>query len=181
MRAPIRIVLPTLLALLGYAFGQPLDAQTRQSQVAAEKAALKDAGVRACSLLTNDEIRKVTGRNDPWVLNEPPYDQNSLCDFSGIVTIRLYDASGGQAAVDAVLTNYQLGDERRTPVSGFGNGAFLMVPAPRDQYADTYALLVGNAGTRMFMMTLVAPDGSPGESVRPQLLELAKTVLERLR
>lgn len=176
-----RIVFLTALAVLGSGASQPLSAQTRQSQVAAEQATLKDAGVRACSLLTNAEIRTVTGRNDPWELNEEPYDRNSLCDFSGIVTIRVYAASGGREAIEAVLKNYQVDQATRIPVSGFGSGAFLMYPKPRDEWADTYILLVGDAGPRMFMLSLVVPDGSPPESVRPQMLELARTVLARLR
>lgn len=179
MRRMIRTVLPSLLVLLAAGTGQPLGAQSRQSQVAAEKAGLKEAGVRACSLLTNDEIRKVTGRTAAWELNEEPYDQNSLCDFSGIVTVRVYASSGGREAIDAVLKNYQIEDPR-VPVSGFGSNAFLMYPAPRSQDADRYALLVADAGATLFMMTLVAPEGETGESVRPQLLELAKIVLTRL-
>jgi hypothetical protein len=116
----------------------PLSGQTRQSQVNAELGSLKDAGVKACSLLTNAEIRKVTGRNQPYELNEDPYDQNSLCDYSGIVTIRLYTGDQAQASIDATLKNYKVTD-RRMPISGFGNGAFLMYPTPRDKYADTVA------------------------------------------
>jgi hypothetical protein len=158
----------------------PLSAQTRQGQVNAELGSLKDAGVKACSLLTNAEIREVTGRKDPWELNDAPYDQNSLCDFSGVVTIRLYAGETGLASIDALLKNYQIVDERM-PISGFGDGAFLMYPTPRDQHADTAAMLVGRAGQRVFMITLNAPNGATAESVRPQLLELAKTVMDRLQ
>lgn len=158
----------------------PLDAQSRQGQVNKELGSLKDAGVKACSLLTNAEIRKVTGRNEAWELSDAPYDRNSLCDFSGIVTIRVYPGDSGPAAIDAVLKNYQMEKEKRLPVSGFGNGAFVMYPTPRNQYADTFAMLVGRGGTKLFMITLVAPDGSTAESVRPQLLELAGLVRSRL-
>jgi hypothetical protein len=158
----------------------PLNAQTRQGQVNAELASLNDVGVKACSLLTNAEIREVTGRDKPYELNEDPYDQNSLCDYSGIVTIRVFAGEKGQAAIDGLLKNYQVNDGRM-PISGFGDGAFLMYPTPRDQYADTVALLVGRAGATMFMITLSAPGDDTAESVKPALLELARTVMARLQ
>lgn len=171
-----------ILTALAAAHWQPLAAQTsRQAQVAAERAKTAGAEKKACPLLTNAEIRKVTGRNQPWELNDEPYDMGSACDYGGVVTLRVFSGPKPEDEVNWTLKNYKKENEKKTPISGFGAGAYIMFPTPRDKYEDVVAVLVGKAGQRMFMISLTAPKGKPAESVQPQLVTLANTVVARLR
>lgn len=171
-----------VFALFVASRAQPLEAQTsRQAQVAAERAKTTVGTVKACPLLTNAEISKVTGRNDPWELNDDPYDMGSACDWGGVVTLRIFSDPKPEDQVNWTLKNYKKDNETKTPISGFGAGAYIMFPTPRDKYEDDAALLVGRAGRRMFMISLTAPSGKTAQSLQPQLVKLAETVARRLK
>jgi hypothetical protein len=172
----------SLVILTGLAAAwQPLCAQSRQDQVAAERNRTMAGKVKACSILTNAEIKEVTGRNQPWELNEEPYDMGSVCDWGTIVTLRVFSGDKPEEQVDWTLKNYKKDSDKRNPIAGFGASAFIMHPTPRDQYEDVATILVGRAGQQMFMLSLIAPDGQTAESVQPQLIALAKMVVGRLK
>lgn len=181
MRHAIRGTVLLALIVLTSAAGQPLQAQSRQEQVGAELARSKDGSIQACSLLTKEEVKEVTALNDPYRLNDEPYGQGALCDYySGLVTLRIFSGKKPEDEVDWVLANYKIQGEKQA-ISGFGSGAYIMFPQPRDQYQDTFALLVGRAGQHMFMITVAASDGESAQSVQPQAEKVAKMVIARMR
>ena len=161
---------------------RPLNAQSRQAQAGAELARTKgETDIKTCSLLTNAEIKQVTGRNNSFELNEEPYAAGSVCDFGGgVVTIRIFSGAKAEEGIAWTLKNYKVDNMKKNPVAGVGPGAYVMYFKPDNPYQDTAAILVAKAGARMFMMSLAAPDGKTAESVQPQLVTLAKTVAERL-
>jgi hypothetical protein len=170
-----------ILAAFAAAAWNPATAQSRQGQVNKELSKTKtETDVKTCSLLTIDEIKKATGRNNAYDLTDPPYAAGSVCDFGGVVTIRLYASANAESSIASVLKNYKVANMQKHPVEGFGSGAYVMYFVPPDKYQDPAAILVANAGSRTFMMSLAAPDGKTAESVQPQLLTLGKTVAERL-
>ena len=171
-----------ILATLATAAWRPLQAQSRQAQAGAELARTKgETAIKTCSLLTNTEIKEVTGRKNAWDLNEEPYAAGSVCDYGGgVVTIRIFSGAKAEESIDWTLKNYKVENMKKNPIAGFGSGAYVMYFKPDNQYQDTAAILVARAGARMFMMSLAAPDGKTAESVQPQLVTLAKTVAERL-
>lgn len=172
-----------ILVLLTAAIWQSLDAQTRQQQFEAERAKTTAAGkVKACTLLTNAEIKEQTGRDQAWELNDEPYDMGSACDYGGgTVTLRVYSGSKPEDEVNWTLKNYKVDDQKKHPISGFGAGAYVIYYTPQNKYQDVAAILVGRAGVRMFMLSLSAPEGKSAESVQPQLIDLGKTVAARLK
>jgi hypothetical protein len=172
----------SILALLTAVAWHPLSAQSRQAQAGAELARTKgETAVKTCSLLTNAEIRGVTGRKNSWDLTDEPYEAGSVCDYGGgVVTIRIYSGPRAEESIDWTLKNYKVANMKKNPIAGFGSGAYVMYFVPDNTYQDTAAILVARAGARMFMISLAAPDGKTAESVQPQLVTLAKTVSERL-
>ena len=176
-----RITLFILTTLIATAW-HPLGAQSRQAQASAELSRTKgETDIRTCSLLTNAEIRDVTGRTSPLELNEEPYSAGSLCDYSGgIVTIRIFSGARAEESIEWTLRNYKVGSVKKHPIAGFGPGAYVWYFKPESKYQDTAAFLVATAGKRKFMMSVSAPDGKTAESVQPQLVRLAETVAERL-
>ena len=168
------------LLILASAAWTTVQAQSRQAQVNAELAKTKNStAVKACSLLTKAEIKAAIGR-DEWALNDDPFESGSVCDFGGVVSIRVYSSAKPEDEINWTLKNYKVEKVTKHPVSGFGAGAYVFYFVPESKYQDTAAFLVGRAGTRMFMMSLSAPDGKSAESVQPQLVSLAKTVADRL-
>jgi hypothetical protein len=106
----------------------------------------------------------------------------SACDYGGgTVTLRVYSGSKPEDEVNWTLKNYKVDDQKKHPISGFGAGAYVIYYTPQNQYQDVAAILVGRAGARMFMLSLSAPEGRSAEFVQPQLIELGKTVVARLK
>jgi hypothetical protein len=171
----------SLLVLVLAVAPNAVAAQSRTAQVNAELARTRtETGIKTCSLLSNAEIKQVTGRNQPYELDEAPYEAGSLCDFGGVVTIRLFSGPKADEQIDGTLKNYKVPNMKKNPISGFGGDAYVMHFVPADKYQDQAAILVGKSGDRTFMMSLAAPDGKTPESVQPQLITLAKTVSDRL-
>jgi hypothetical protein len=181
MRTMMSKIALAILATSAVAAWNPAMGQSRQAQVNKELSKTKtETDVKTCSLLTNDEIKKVTGRNNSWDLADPPYAAGSVCDFGGVVTIRLYSTANAEASIASTLKNYKVASMQKHPVDGFDSGAYVMYFVPTDKYQDTAAILVANVGARTFMMSLAAPDGKTAESVQPPLLTLGRMVAERL-
>jgi hypothetical protein len=161
------------LIVLG--FISALGAQALHAQAPAGNAA---SSLRACSLLTNADIAKATGRP----LNEDPYDMARLCEFgSGRAILRVFSGPKPADQVDATLRNYQKDNDTKHPVSGLGSGAYVMFPTPRDEYEDTLVLVVAPAGKHMLMLTLAAEEGESAQSLQPAVITLMKSAQSRIR
>ena len=138
----------------------------------------------ACSLMTNAEIEKLTGRrfySDP----EPTSlasGAGSACTYgTGKAQIVLFSGPKPQELWNNYLKNFGKDKEAKHPVPAAGDGAYIMYPKPRDEYEDTIGLLVVHAGPHTLGISLAAAKGEPAESVQPKLVALAKAVVAKLR
>jgi hypothetical protein len=134
--------------------------------------------MKVCSLLTNAEIQKATG----IATSEDPYELASACEYeSGTVLVRVYSGAKQQENVTRTLETYNVQNTKKTPVAGLGRGAYVMFPAPRNDYEDALAVVVTPAGSHMLMITLAAPEGRTAQSMQPALVSLTKTVMGRVQ
>jgi hypothetical protein len=138
----------------------------------------------ACSLATNAEIEKLTGRrlySDP----EPTSlagGAGSACAYgTGKAQIVLFSGPRSQELWNGYLKTFGKDKEARHPTPAAGDGAYIIYPKPRDKYEDTIGLLVVSAGSHTLGISLAAETGQPAESVQPGLVALANAVVAKLR
>jgi hypothetical protein len=168
MRATIRPLSFTLAGLLAFGAWTTLGAQSRA----------------ACSLLTNAEIERLTGRR---LYSEP--EPTSLADGAGSACtygtgkaqLVLFSGPKSQELWNDYLKNFGRDKDAKHPVPAAGSGAYVIYPTPRDEYEDTIGLLVVNAGPHTLGVSLAAAKGEPAESVQPTLVTLANAVVTKLR
>lgn len=134
--------------------------------------------MKVCSLLSNAEIQKATG----IPLSEEPYEMATACEYdTGTLLIRVFSGAKSQENVARTLEAYGKQNVKRTAVAGLGRGAYVMFPAPRNDYEDALAVVVTPAGSHMLMITLAAPEGRTAQSMQPALVALTKTVMGRVQ
>ncbi len=135
--------------------------------------------VRACALLTKEEVKKLAGSKDQFFDMVTPTEQKmpgtgSACEYSGI-----------NIQVDP-FTPARLEELRKEKgshwetVTGVGDRAYLFdnKPAASLHFAELYATV----GARVFTIQMtVRPSGASVDTVRPELLALAKAIVEKLR
>jgi hypothetical protein len=138
----------------------------------------------ACSLMTNAEIEKITGRR-LYSDSEPTSlagGAGSACTYgAGGAQIVLFSGPKSQELWNNFLKNFGKEKEAKHPVPAAGDGAYIMYPKPRDEYEDTVGVLVVKAGPHTLGISLAAAEGEPAESVQPRLVTLAKAVVAKLR
>ena len=169
----------SLCLLLCFAF-VPALAQTPREQAEKELARKVPAGsVRACSLITRADVKKATGR-EPYVDPEPAGQGGWICNV-GIGELKVYSGPKSWEAWESTLKGFKKEKEPRTPAPGFGERAYFLYPKPDNAYQSNVGVLVATSGIHTVALALDAPDGKPGESVRPALESLMKSILARLR
>jgi hypothetical protein len=65
-----------------------------------------------------------------------------------------------QSDFEASLRRYQRDKETRHPVTGVGDRAYIMFPAPRNEYEDKVALLVTSVGQHTLGISLATRKGA---------------------
>ena len=135
----------------------------------------------ACTLLSNDEVVKITGRPS---YSQPEgtqlIDGGSACDYSG-ANITLFSGPKSNDSYDKLVKNFKKDNSQRQPVAGIGDSAYLWFPKARDQYEGNYAVLVVHRGAHTVAFAIEAQGTETPQSLQPKLLALAKAGLAKLR
>jgi len=176
---PIRRTFVVATAVGGVAICFSLSARS----VAAEVVDAKSAAPTACSLLSNADIEKLTGRHF-FAAPEPTSlgGGGSACAYgTGKAQVVLFSGSKSEQQYNALLKNYKRENEKKTPVSGIGDKAYIMFPQPKTEYEDKNAILVVRVGEHTVAVSLAAIKPNAGESVQPDVVKLAKAAVAKLR
>lgn len=103
----------------------------------------------ACSLLSNADVERVTGRH---LYTDPDQaslaDAGSACTFN-IAQVILFSGDRSEERWTAYVKRWGHGEEPRLPVSGVGDRAYVFYPKPRTSMrACTPSSSCGSASTR---------------------------------
>ena len=154
-------------------------AESRQ-QEAARVVKQYEAPSAACTLLTKDEVAKLTGRP---AYTEPSGTQlvngGSACDYSS-GNLTLFSGPKSDESYDKLVKNFKKDNGARQAVPGIGDSAYLWFPKARDQYEGNYAVLVVHQGAHTLALALDAQGNDLPSSLQPKLMAMAKTALPRL-
>lgn len=201
--------LPIILAAAAMmALWSPLSAQT-----AGPASAAKQTTRDACSFLTEGEVDRLINRGQRayGTAESVPLrgGAGSVCEYPIGAQVVLFSGPRSQEEFEAFLKTYNRDRERRHPVSGIGDRAYIMFPTPRHKNEDRLAYLVTNVGPHTLGVSMAARDGmgdSPmmeycrrgqlsreecakleadksetAESLQPAVKEVAKAVVAKLR
>lgn len=153
-----------IAALLALAIGTTplLASQARGGGAAA------GSGIKACSILTRDLV-------EPFAENKrtldliPPEEETmpsgSACEW-GVVRLQLYSARAG--ASREAPKDFQ-------PLPGVGEAAFFR--NNRNRYAE----LMVWSGANYFTLQVSVPTGSTADAIKPKTIDLANTIIKKLR
>ena len=141
---------------------QEMEAQTRGANTPGQPA------IRACAVLTRDLVAPLTENRKVLDLIPPEEESmggpNTACE-NGAVRLQLYPGRGGKGTVTG--KDYQ-------PISGPGwNGYF------RDNRGNYAELLVWTA-KHSFTLQVSLPSGRSAESLKPDVVALANTIIAKL-
>jgi hypothetical protein len=154
-------------------------AQTQQEQALKELSRDVPAGtLQACSLITRADVVKATGR-DPYVDPEAAGKGGWMCNV-GTGELKVYSGPKSLETWESTLKQFKMDKEPRTPAPNFGANAYFMYPKPTSKYVSNAGVLVAQKSSHTLVLSLDAAEGQPGESVRPALESLMKTVLSRV-
>jgi hypothetical protein len=140
-----------LAALLALVTASPLSAQSNP-----------------CALLTTAEAVKHIARG------RPTYDQapdatvvsgGALCQYPFGGQIGVWRGPGAEANLEQFLRSWKADKERRHPVSGVGDRAWIMFPVPASRYKDRGAYLVTYVGQQIVTVALFAHKGNAESSL----------------
>jgi hypothetical protein len=119
-----------------------------------------------CALLTAAEATTYIARGHKTY--NATADLTSVAGGTGAICDYAY-GPGGQIGVwngpkasenfERFLKNFRMDKQTRHPVSGVGDGAWIMYPVPEDKYKDRVAYLVANVGQKIVTVHLAARDG----------------------
>ena len=163
--------IPAICLLIASLSGPTLAAQ---SQAPAD-------GIRACDLLSNAEVQKVTGRTSRKLPNPLVEAKNqwSHCSYRDAkVWVGLFSrAATAQKYVDQEVVVGGL-DEARHAVAGVGDSAAIYY---RAKGKNPRGLLVAYAGTRALTVQVDMGSGQTSEAAQPYAVGLASIALARLK
>ncbi len=177
----------------------------------AEKGAAPAKG--ACSLLTSAEVERLIDRGQPSYGAPEAVALGaaaSACEYPVGAQVVVFSGPKSGSDFEAFLRNYKKDKERRHPVSGVGDRAYIMFPTPRDEYEDKLAYLVMSVGQHTVAVSMAAKEsaadgpmmeycrrgqlskkecaeleakgkGETAESLQPAVVEVAKVVVAKLR
>lgn len=118
-----------------------------------------------CALLTSAEAVKHIARGQPTYGQTPDAitvlgGAGSLCEYPFGGQIGLWRAPKAQESLELFLKRFKQDKERRHPVSGVGDRAWIMFPVPEDEYKDRVAYLVADVGQQIVTVALFARKGA---------------------
>jgi hypothetical protein len=154
-------------------------AQTPRKQAEKELARpAQPGGIQACSLITRADVKQATGR-DPYVDPEPAGQGGWICNV-GSTELKVYSGPRSSESWEATLKGFKKDKEPRTPAPAFGEGAYFLYPKPDNAHQSPVGVLVAKSGSHTLALSVDAAPGKPGESTRPALESLMKTIVSRL-
>lgn len=176
---------PMLTALLAIAAGAVM-ASSGLAQTVGQAAG--QTPVRACALLTAEQVKTLIDRGRPsdGPGEEMPVgrdNRGSACAFSGgRQQLILFTGPSSEADFEAVLRAYGHDRETRHPVSGVGERAYIMYPAPQNQYQRPTAFLVMRIDTHTLGVVVSAAGREvQAPTLQPVAVEVAKAASAKLR
>jgi hypothetical protein len=135
----------------------------------------------ACSLVTNADIGKVTGRELHEDPGSTPLGNGSACTYEyGLAQIVIFSGPDSQSGWEGFLKSFGHEKEERHPVPGVGEWAYSFYPKPRDENENITAFVVSHSGQYTIAASVAAQAGQEAISVEPQAVKLAALVLSKL-
>jgi hypothetical protein len=118
-----------------------------------------------CALLTSAEAVKHIARGKPTYGQTPDAvmvggGAGSLCEYPFGGQIGVWRAPKAQENLERFLKAWKADKEKRHPVSGVGDRAWIMFPVPEDKYKDRAAYLVAHVGQQIVTVALFARKGA---------------------
>ena len=153
----------------------------------ANKAASPPTAVPSpCGLLMEDEVAKYIARGQSLTFDEPTSmsvgGAGASCVWGGgRGQIVLFSGPKAEEGLNALLQRFNRDKEPKEPVTGVGERAWVIFPKPHNENEPRGGFLGAKTGAYMVGVSLEADDGKPTESVRPDLIALAKLVVSKLR
>ncbi|HUQ99045.1 MAG TPA: hypothetical protein VM166_06285 [Gemmatimonadaceae bacterium] len=132
----------------------------------------------ACSLVTTAEVERAVGHR----VEEKPYAYNfptggSSCTYARTqVQIVVFSGAGSDQKYNSYLTSSRVTDAKKVPVSGIGRSAYFLFPNNKNT-----VILSVNVGGSTVGVSMVAPFGTPLDTLKPKLMAMARAVAARLR
>src|SRR5689334_11445254 len=83
-----------------------------------------------CSLLTRAEVERITGRRQYRDPDAAELAGGSVCGYSE-AEVMLFSGEGSGERLEAMLRSFGHDKDERHPVSGVGDGAYVIYPEPR--------------------------------------------------
>lgn len=160
-----------------------ISATANQASLGAQAPASKPAGaLQVCSLLTDAEVNQLVARgDDASEKHETPLGGGASCTYGiGRGQIIVYSGPKAEASFNDLAKSFHIDTATRNPVSGVGEGAYVIYPKPRDEYEVRAGLLVTKYRQYMLGVSLEIDKGKPNESVQPGLIALTKVVMQKL-
>lgn len=161
------------------------------SAAGAQYSGAKKAGVelaktaKACTLLTDAEQQKYIARGQKIYSGPDAFTVGgggAGCSWDGDRgQIIIYSGPKAEQGLDGLLAAFNQDKVAKQPVAGVGDKAWVIYPKPRNQYQARVGFLGVKNGDQTVAISLEAEDGKPTESVLPDLVALAKLVVNRLR
>jgi hypothetical protein len=175
MKATLRAAVLTLMTASACTAWSSLKAQASPRRVG------NGPTVDACSLLTKAEVEALTGRH---FYTEPDLTQlrggGTACTYDD-AQIMVFSGPNSEESFNSLLAAFGHGNEVKHPVLGFGEGAYIIYPTPRDKYEGNHGVLVAKVTSHTLAISLEAEGEKPAESVRPALERFARAVLDKVR
>ena len=152
------------------------------SQSLGAQAAGKSTSIQVCSLLTDAEVKQLVARGGfASEKNETPLAGGSSCTYGiGRGQIMVFSGPKAEANFTDLLKDFHKDTVTKHPVSGVGEGAYVIYPKPRDEYEVRVGLLATKYRQYMLGISLEPDKGKPSESVQADLIALTKVVIQKL-
>jgi hypothetical protein len=150
------------------------------SEVARKLIEKQSDAVTACSLLSNDEVVKVTGRKS-YVKPEGVQlkGDGSSCNWDSGVNINMFSGPQSAQNMDHLMKSFKVDKAPRQSVSGIGDSAYL-THMLLGEYQGDHAMLVVRNGAHTVSISLEAKKPQTPQSVESKLMAVAKAALAKL-
>ena len=157
----------------------PALAQTAQAQAQKELARAVPAGsVQACSLITRADVNKATGR-DPYVDPESAGQGGWICNV-GTAELKVYSGPNSWDAWESTLKGFKKDKEPKTPAPELWRACVLPLPEAGERVSVECRVPGCGVGQSHARAVARRARGQAGQSMRPALESLMKTILARL-
>lgn len=136
------------------------------------------ASISACTLLTNADIEKVTGRK--MFTEATLMLGGALCGFD-VAQLIVFLGEDAEQRWENMLKSFGHQNEKRFPVPELSDTAYAFYPKPKTEFEDTNAFVVVKADRQVVVLSVASEARQPAQAMQPQAIELTKIVLNKLR